>query len=544
MARPLIFLLSLICLLAGDILARTGVNTYGSGLVVDGRGYVLTAWHLVEQAESIGVRVAGKEHKATVVKRDTVYDLALLHIPVEGLPTFKIGNTAGVNNDDRVWTVGFSDQPAAKPSLASKRGQVTAIPTARQERLFLTEAILDPGDRGEPLINRHGETIGIFTKSLSATEGVCVSPVMRCALPISFALSVLSSIPGFDFSVIGRGKKDAPAETMLQSVAPSIVLVIAYPRGRIAGASKESPSQENKHEEIVGKDGAHMAPLAGDAFWMGTSRSEFEEVTGECVDREIADEDTCGKWFRSELPRHRVTVNAFILDIFEVTNWLFNSFTRATGYKTTAERAGTGHTFVENKGWQDIPGAHWRKPDGGDSVLVASHWEHPVVQVSWEDADAYCRWAGKRLPTEAEFEYAARGGSQSRYAWGNDDPGSRAVGNVADESVKLWFKDILRGYNDGYHRTAPVGSFEPNTFGLYDMIGNVAEWTADWYDAHAYRANSNRDLIDPPSGKLKVIRGGSWRDAPIWIRSASRLRELPTYRNAALGFRCAQDVTK
>lgn len=172
-----------------------------------------------------------------------------------------------------------------------------------------------------------------------------------------------------------------------------------------------------------------------------------------------------------------------------------------------------------------------------------------MVSVSWDDAQAYCRWLGKRLPTEAEFEYATRAGTETEYWWGNGSPGTRRVANIADESAKRQHSDwpIMTGYDDGYVRTAPVGAFEGNPFGLYDMTGNVWEWTADWYDELYYSVSPQRDPKGPSGGEKRAIRGGSWRCSPDCVRSAFRFKGVPfsgsTYSASAyVGFRCAQDV--
>jgi formylglycine-generating enzyme required for sulfatase activity len=216
----------------------------------------------------------------------------------------------------------------------------------------------------------------------------------------------------------------------------------------------EAPRQTGR--EITGKDGAPMVLVPAGEFMMGSTEGDADEK-----------------------PVHRVSLDAFYLDKYEVTNKLFQKFVQETGYQTTAEKEGKAWAYVQDDTWTEVSGANWRKPEGGETVFVSNRDEHPVVSMSWYDAEAYCRWAGKRLPTEAEFEYAVRAGTQTTYWWGNGNPGSRRVANIADMTNKQRFPGrpwpIMDGYDDGYGRTAPVGSFEPNPFGLHDMIGNVWE---------------------------------------------------------------------
>ena len=170
---------------------------------------------------------------------------------------------------------------------------------------------------------------------------------------------------------------------------------------------------------------------------------------------------------------------------------------------------------------------------------------HPVVNVSWNDAMEFCNWLSRkegktyRLPTEAEWEYACRAGTTTRYFHGNDSEGLEKVGNVADAAFETQFPELegaIRA-NDGYAYTSPVGSFSPNTFGLYDMHGNVWEWCADWYDPEFYAMSPTNDPGGPVTGGERVYRGGGWFNCARGFRSASRSGSQPENRNLTLGFR-------
>ena len=222
-----------------------------------------------------------------------------------------------------------------------------------------------------------------------------------------------------------------------------------------------------------------------------------------------------------EKPAHRVRVDGFWMDEHEVTNAQFRAFVEATGYVTTAEKAprleevmaqlppGSPPPPKENlvpgslvftppagrvnlddvsQWWAWTPGANWQHPEGPGSSIEGKD-DHPVVHVSWDDAVAYARWASKRLPTEAEWEFAARGGLDGQpYVWGNERPSDTQI------HANIWQGEFphQNTVKDGFARTAPVQSFLPNGYGLYDMAGNVWEWCADWYQRDLYRQRRPR----------------------------------------------------
>jgi formylglycine-generating enzyme required for sulfatase activity len=287
-----------------------------------------------------------------------------------------------------------------------------------------------------------------------------------------------------------------------------------------------------------------------------------------------------------ERPVHRVQVSGFWMDACEVTNAQFRAFVKATGYVTTAERPpdldeimsqlppGTPQPAPEDlvagalvfhsterpvplddirQWWTWTPGADWRHPEGPKSTIEGRD-EHPVVQVSWDDAVAYARWAGKRLPTEAEWEFAARGGLDGRhFVWGNEP--------VSEEhpQANIW-QGTFPNQNlktDGYARTAPVKSFPANGYGLYDMAGNVWEWCSDWYSVNAYARRAGDEIVDNPAGPersfdplrrempLRTHRGGSFLCNASYCasyRPSARMASSPDTGMAHLGFRCVREA--
>jgi formylglycine-generating enzyme required for sulfatase activity len=244
--------------------------------------------------------------------------------------------------------------------------------------------------------------------------------------------------------------------------------------------------------------------------------------------------------FPYEAPAHDVTVKSFWMDRHELTVAKFAEFVKATSYKTEAEKFGWSGVFDSRQArWTKCDGADWRHPDGPNAP--APDPREPVTQVSWNDAVAYAKWAHKRLATEAEFEYAARGGLASRkYAWGDElRPNGKCVAN--------WWQGEFPAQDtgeDGFRGRARVGEFPPNKFGLYDIAGNVWEWCGDWWDERYYSVSPKTDPRGPGTGTERVMRGGSWLCAENYCtnyRVAGRSHATPDTGLNNLGFRCVSD---
>ncbi len=291
----------------------------------------------------------------------------------------------------------------------------------------------------------------------------------------------------------------------------------------------------NPTKPCGGSSSGDLVHLSGGEFLMGTDNRRFP-ADGEGPIRDVA-------------------VDAFAISPTLVTNANFDAFVAATGHVTDAERFGWSFVFKDfvseevekqvtqvvqgSEWWWRVDGADWRQPEGPGSN-VEDRVDHPVTHVSWADAVAYCDWAGARLPTETEWEYAARGGlDQATYAWGDElEPSGEHICNI-------WQGEFpnTNTLNDGYHGTSPVGAYEANGYGLYDVAGNVWEWCDDWFSATFHR-NARRVTRENPqgprNGNTKVIRGGSYLCHESYCnryRVGARTANTPDSSTGNMGFR-------
>ncbi|MDR6971960.1 formylglycine-generating enzyme family protein [Leifsonia shinshuensis] len=258
-----------------------------------------------------------------------------------------------------------------------------------------------------------------------------------------------------------------------------------------------------------------------------------------------------GRYADGETPLHTVELAGFSIDVHSVTNDDFAAFVDATGYRTESEVFGYSAVFhlafagddadvlgrpPQTPWWLGVAGADWRHPGGRDSDLDGLG-DHPVVQVSWNDAQAYCRWAGRRLPTEAEWEYASRGGLDgARYPWGDE------LLSDGEWNCNVWqgVFPVSNDLSDGFLTTAPAVHFAPNGYGLYQTVGNVWEWCEDWYSAEYYGNAAAVGPTGPEDGTQRVLRGGSFLCHDSYCnryRNSARSQNTPDSAMANAGFR-------
>jgi formylglycine-generating enzyme required for sulfatase activity len=270
-------------------------------------------------------------------------------------------------------------------------------------------------------------------------------------------------------------------------------------------------------QRITGKDGAPMVLIPGGSFTMGSADEDLKEFA----------------------PEHSVEITAFYMDVFEVTNERFALFLNARGFSEEEEKS-----RKTREGWVVLRSDLERKErrtmwpteiifENEEYFAFDGFESYPVTAVNWEAANAYCKWADKRLPSEAEWERTSRGGLEGkRFPWGDELP----TGGVAYN--RLW-RD-----NFDPPPSEPVDSYLPNRYGVFNMAGNVWEWVSDWYHPSYYQESPKKNPRGPETGEFKVLKGGSWISDPSDLRVAARNFNPPYIADAGMGFRCAMDAEK
>jgi formylglycine-generating enzyme required for sulfatase activity len=497
----------------------------GTGVIVHPDGYVLTTYHVLSRASRIIVVTPGEiRNRATVVAIDEARDLALLQIQTIGLFEAALGYAGHVRLDHPVFVAGF---PFGLPEVSITRGRITAVRTKGLRTVFQIDAAINPGNSGGPLFNEDGEVVGIITTKFSHPSGIPPEG-MGFALPISFATPLLANIPHFDFTMIGQRalfpnsteQKMKRVEEMARMtvrietvrVPPSADNGIDSPsadrtKPHASGHKGETPTRPNtKEPDETNRLTGGLKPL------QQVQHDELTKLTQQGIDPPkgmlLIPEGEFLRGSEHGLPDARplrpIYLSGFWIDQFEVTNDQYRQCVQAEVCSI---------------------------PKDQEVFDDAELGTYPVSNVTWFQARTYCHWKGQRLPTEAEWEKAARGIDGRRYPWGDEAALAHALLKTNDPDRKR-------------HGIFPVGSL-PDTaspYGVGDLAGNVWEWVRDWYAEDYYAMASTRNPQGPIHGTFRVLRGGDWSQSPLELQTTYRGWDEMTYWGPMLGFRCAADV--
>ena len=500
----------------------------GSGVIVHPDGYVLTAHHVVANARRIMVVTYGEVRvSGVVVSADPEHDLALLKIEIAGISAAPIGYAGAVELDQEVVAVGF---PFGLREVSVTRGRVAAVRTRGVRRVFQIDAAVNPGNSGGPIFNAQGEVVGVVITKFSHPSGI-VPEGMAFAVPMSYATPLLANIESFDFTTLGKGRK-RPKGTTGQGLVQAMVRTtvrIETARGVDGPPSQAAPPAESGGKgEVARAPGTH-GPVARnrDAATLLPDETAVQKVNEQL---RLAQRDELERLAQHGIrppeqmvlipagefsmgaedglpdsrPLHRVYLSAYWLDQYTVTNRQYRQCVEAGGCPLPKDRS---------------------------SYDDAARADRPATNVIWNHARGYCRWLGKRLPTEAEWEKAARGTDGRLYPWGNSD-------EVFKTRAKIVEQQLMK------NGTEPVGTaeFAVSPYGVADLVGNVSEWVNDWYAEDYYRSAPARDPQGPVRGSFRVLRGGDSGDRSLELRASYRGWDDMTYWGPSLGFRCAADL--
>ncbi len=511
-----------------------GRNRVGTGVVVKTDGnivYIMTVSHVIEGDPAPKITFhsqPNRKHAAQVIGIDArnPKGLASLMVQVdlpERIQPLKFEQRSEAHSGESVMLIGFPRIPPVP--WAVTRGNVTG--QVGSDLIISGKA--SEGNSGGPVIV-DDEIIGVVTE---------VTEDFVYAVPVIIARVALN---GWGISL-----EEKLSESIAQIPQPRIAAEPPSDTSTIeetgVGSSpiteEETASPETSHQ----KDDSSMVLIPSGKFLMG---SEPDEV---CEWDSVVKFDICLPERNADYtPQHEIMIDQFYLDVHEVTMEQFNKFIKETGYTSTVEQKGRQMAVVEKSKFifgksresDTVENADWLRPLGNAQGAIETLPNHPVIQISWFDAQRYCEWLGKRLPTEAEWEYAARAGTTTKHWWGNQTPSSK-VGNLPDRTFKVVFdkETDFERFDDGVARLSLVGTGSPNPWGLYDMAGNVWEWTKDWYDPKYYSESLSKNPSGPETGSDKVKRGGSWY---AYQALKVRAHQPPEDSDDQTGFRCARDV--
>ena len=486
----------------------------GSGFVVGSSGYVLTCHHVVAGTEEIQVVSGARSYSATVVAADPANDLALIRANATLLRPLAMGDSNATKRQEDVWAIGFPLGARLGSEVTTSKGAITAI-RARDgdRRAFQMDASISPGNSGGPLVNNRGEVIGIVNAKIVSQDSSVAN--IGFAVPIHYALSLLRRVPGFNPNDVGRRTKVLNGVEIDEAVSSSVVLVVVTVG---SGNAKPAPAPQPPPTPVEPK----QPPLS---FANAAIRQLQQRKIASLLQNGIVPPldmvfVPAGEFRRGsddgpndEQPARALYLPDFWIDRHEVTNEQYGKF--LAWMQQTKDHSKCHPNEPKNKDhvpayWND---STWNQPN------------QPVVGVDWYDAYSYAAWARKRLPTEAEWEKAARGLDNRKFPWGNawDDANANAQRKR--------------------QTTVEVGTFAggASPYGAMDVTGNVAEWCADWHDANYYQSAPDANPKGAPSGTFRIVRGGSFFNLANECRVTTRSRSLPATRLFTIGFRCAKD---
>jgi formylglycine-generating enzyme required for sulfatase activity len=449
-----------------------GGNSIGSGSIIkiDGaEAYILTAYHVIQQdvlkgVSQVRVELFTEEVLEARISRqriDTANDIAVLivrQLPSSSPSAIPWDSTVAVWDTQVVYALGH---PMGGPRWAVTNGTVSGTGGGK---IYFSGTAVSQGNSGGPLLNDKGAFVGMNVNVVGGS-GIALTANLIQAL-----------IHGW----ISGWPESAQVELQRPPQPPS---------------PPSTPAQQPA-QVVRGKDSKEMRLVPAGWFEMGSTDAEIEEAYQLAKKYYKSSEKS---WFENEKGRHRVWVDAFYMDTYEVTMKEYQAFQQATGHPALPAEV-TPYAPGEN---------------------------HPVVGVSWDDAATYCRWAEKQLPTEAQWEKAARGTDGRTYPWGSEQPHKRLAQYEAQGAT-------------------PVGSFDggKSPYGIHDLAGNVWEWVRDWYDPQYYRRSPERNPENTTAAEYRVLRGGGWDyHGAANLRAAHRGWYAPAARGSYLGFRCVVEVS-
>jgi formylglycine-generating enzyme required for sulfatase activity/S1-C subfamily serine protease len=536
MRRIVLLLLMMLVVSSGSLWGAERQDTFaakpaGSGVIVHSDGYILTADHVIANAKRIFVVTAGEfRAPATLISTDTEHDLALLKIETVGLAEAPIGYAGAVRLDQEIITVGFS---FGLREVSVTRGRIAAVRTRGVKRVFQVDAAINPGNSGGPIFNGRGEVVGVMTSKFSHPSGIAPEG-MSFAVPISYATPLLANIPDFDFAMVGKGKKivkgGGERKGLAQEVVRTTVLIETVRNAEVASAppDQDQVAGASPKSDLPAGDSRRLQPgPSRDQGQSGEDKKAIARVNGQL---QAAQEDELRQlaqrgiahpegmvlipagefWMGAEdglqdaRPLHRVYLSSYWFDQYEVTNARYRQCVEGGGCKPPKDRL----TFEDPQ-----------------------HAQQPVTNITWSQARSFCQWLGKRLPTEAEWEKAARGTDSRRYPWGNDGEALKHRMSNRDLAAGTGEVDLVG-------RRAATAS----PYGVYDLIGSVSEWVKDWYAEDFYQVSPPRDPQGPLRGSFRVLRGGEWNEKSANFQASYRGWDEVTYWGPTLGVRCAEDV--